>query len=246
MADTHRQGDLFALPRPARPAPAQSWRSRPRCAAGSNRCMPSRHRRQPTPPDACRLTCSRQTDPLANFDPLQLKPLPLSFWHWPQGPHRGAALYLVMDRPVDLKHPLLLYIGETMAADRRWKGDHDCKAYLAAYEEACSACGLHCSTSIRFWSDVPKATRPRRQLEQTLIQRWHPPFNKETRERWATPFQALRCSSIGAGIDFYEVSLLRPHLRPGAVRSALGIVEGDPRGWWPRWSSASAFSSPTG
>ena len=52
------------------------------------------------------------------------------------------------------------------------------------------ASGLHCSTSIRFWSDVPRATRARRQLEQTLIQRWQPPFNKETRERWATPFQA--------------------------------------------------------
>ena len=126
----------------------------------------------------------------AGVQPLSLKPLPLSFWRWPQSPHQGAALYWVMDRPAGLKHPILLYIGETMAADRRWKGDHDCKAYLAAYQEACVHCGLSCRTSIRFWGDVPRATKARRQLEQTLIRRWQPPFNKETRDRWATPFQA--------------------------------------------------------
>ena len=128
--------------------------------------------------------------PAADIQPLTLKPLPLSFWRWPQSPHQGAALYWVMDRPRGLEHPILLYIGETLAADRRWKGEHDCKAYLAAYQEACSCCGLTCSTSIRFWGDVPKATRARRQLEQILIRRWQPPFNKESRERWATPFQA--------------------------------------------------------
>ncbi|MAD68248.1 hypothetical protein SynBIOSU31_02750 [Synechococcus sp. BIOS-U3-1] len=130
------------------------------------------------------------SSPAANIQPLSLKPLPLSFWRWPQSPHQGAALYWVMDRPTNLDHPILLYIGETLAADRRWKGEHDCKAYLAAYQEACVDCGLTCKTSIRFWGDVPTATKARRQLEQTLIRRWQPPFNKETRERWATPFQA--------------------------------------------------------
>ena len=130
------------------------------------------------------------SDPAADIQPLSLKPLPLSFWRWPQSPHQGAALYWVMDRPICLRHPILLYIGETLAADRRWKGEHDCKAYLAAYQEACSCCGLTCSTSIRFWGDVPRATKARRQLEQILIRRWQPPFNKETRDRWATPFQA--------------------------------------------------------
>jgi hypothetical protein len=37
---------------------------------------------------------------------------------------------------------------------------------------------------------VPSGTRERRALEQALIRRWLPPFNKETRERWATPFTA--------------------------------------------------------
>ena len=114
----------------------------------------------------------------------------MSFWRWPEPSHRGAAIYLVMDRPVQLEQPLLLYVGETLAAERRWKGDHDCKAYLAAYGEALQRCDLSAQLSIRFSCDVPRATRARRALEQQLIQRWWPPFNKETRQRWATPFTA--------------------------------------------------------
>ena len=42
--------------------------------------------------------------------------------------------------------------------------------------------------NIRFWLDVPIKTKERRKLEQKLIQAWLPPFNKETRGIWATPF----------------------------------------------------------
>ncbi|MEB3254649.1 MAG: GIY-YIG nuclease family protein [Synechococcus sp.] len=129
-------------------------------------------------------------DPAAAIDPLALTPLPLSFWRWPDSPHSGAAIYLVLDRPPQLEQPLLLYVGETLAADRRWKGEHDCKAYLAAYGEALQRCGMPHQLSIRFCTDVPRTTRERRGLEQALIQRWLPPFNKETRQRWATPFTA--------------------------------------------------------
>lgn len=145
---------------------------------------------QQEPAEQQHLFASEQTDPLSDFQPLQLRPLPLSFWRWPNSPHRGSAIYLVMDRPQELEHPILLYVGETKAADRRWKGEHDCKAYLASYQEACMSTGLRCSTSIRFWADVPQETRPRRRLEQALIRLWQPPFNKETRERWSTPFHA--------------------------------------------------------
>ena len=123
-------------------------------------------------------------------NPLQLTPLALDFWRWPDPPHRGASLYFVLDRPADQPLPLLLYVGETGQADRRWKGDHDCKGYLAAYGESLRQAGLTPMLSIRFWCDVPTGTRQRRQLEQALIRRWLPPFNKETRERWATPFTA--------------------------------------------------------
>ena len=124
------------------------------------------------------------------IDPLTLTPLPLSFWRWADSPHRGAAIYFVLDRPPHLDHPLLLYVGETKAADRRWKGEHDCKAYLAAYGEALQRCQMAHQLSIRFCTDVPTDTRARRRLEQQLIQHWSPPFNKETRQRWATPFTA--------------------------------------------------------
>jgi len=123
-------------------------------------------------------------------NPLGLTPLALDFWRWPQPPHRGASLYFVCDRPDPLAWPLLLYVGETGRADRRWKGEHDCKGYLAAYGEALGRADLSPMLSIRFWCDVPTQPRSRRQLEQLLIRRWAPPFNKENRDRWATPFTA--------------------------------------------------------
>lgn len=138
-------------------------------------------------------TVAPPQDPLASagaLDPLSLQPQSLSFWRWPEAPHRGAAIYLVIDRPDAGADPLLLYVGETGRADRRWKGDHDCKRYLAAYGEALRRAAVPMALSIRFWCDVPTGTGPRRELEQALIRRWLPPFNKETRERWATPFTA--------------------------------------------------------
>ncbi len=124
------------------------------------------------------------------FDPLALQPQPLSFWRWPNPVLRGAALYVVLDRPAGLEHPLVLYIGETGRAEQRWKGEHDCKDYLAAYGEALQKANLTSRLSIGFWGDVPSQTRPRRTLETALIRRWLPAFNKETRGRWATPFTA--------------------------------------------------------
>ncbi len=130
------------------------------------------------------------SDPAATINPLQLRAQTLNFWRWPAAPQQGAALYFVLDTPPGRSAPLLLYVGETGKADQRWKGEHDCKQYLAAYSEAIARAGLHCQLSIRFWLDVPQAVRARRQLEQALIRRWQPPFNKETRQRWATPFTA--------------------------------------------------------
>ena len=194
MPASPRQGNLFEQPAPAgqdnKPAELalnrqqlQSWQERIHSFQSPLFQADGRSQEQGS-------LFSGHDDPASGIQPLSLKPLPLSFWQWPQSPHQGAALYWVMDRPAGLEHPILLYIGETLAADRRWKGEHDCKAYLSAYQEACVSCGLTCSTSIRFWGDVPRATRARRTLEQTLIRRWQPPFNKESRDRWATPFQA--------------------------------------------------------
>jgi hypothetical protein len=120
--------------------------------------------------------------------PWSLTPQSLEFWRWPRAPQQGAAIYFVIDRPPHLDGHLLLYVGETGRADQRWRGEHDCKTYLAAYTEAIHRAALASRLSIRFWCDVPAAVEPRRRLEQELIQRWRPPFNKETRDRWATPF----------------------------------------------------------
>lgn len=158
-----RQGQLFASPSGPGPAPS-----------------PGGEPNEPSAPE----------ERAARLDPLGLRAQSLSFWRWPHPPHQGAAIYLVMDRPGEPLPPLLLYVGETGRADLRWKGEHDCKGYLAAYGEALRRADLEARLSIRFWQDVPAAIRPRRAMEQALIRRWLPPFNKETRQRWATPFTA--------------------------------------------------------
>jgi hypothetical protein len=139
-------------------------------------------------------TAAEPADPPATPNPLQLRAQPLSFWRWPDPPQRGAALYFVLDSLPDESgegaQPLLLYVGETGRADRRWKGEHDCKQYLAAYSEALARVEMTSRLNIRFWLDAPGTARRRRALEQALIRRWLPPFNKETRQRWATPFTA--------------------------------------------------------
>ena len=125
---------------------------------------------------------------VTEFDPLLLTPLPLSFWWWPKAPHAGPAIYFVISTVNIEDKNILLYIGETVEADKRWKGNHDCKRYLSNYSENLQKAGIKYQLTIRFWVDVPKETKARQKIEQQLIQYWLPPFNKETRERWSTPF----------------------------------------------------------
>ncbi len=125
---------------------------------------------------------------IESFDPIELTPLRLNFWQWPTYSHEGPAIYLVMDKIKNLNSHIMLYIGETISAEKRWKGNHDCKQYIQVYSETCQSVGLTTQTSIRFWKDVPKSTKKRRALEQKLIRKWLPAFNKETRGYWNTPF----------------------------------------------------------
>jgi len=122
------------------------------------------------------------------FNPIQLTPLPLSFWKWPKTMHKGPAIYFVMDKIINSEENIILYIGETISAEKRWKGEHDCKNYLSNYSDTLQKANLTTKLNIRFWLDVPIKTKERRKLEQKLIQTWLPPFNKETRGIWATPF----------------------------------------------------------
>jgi len=122
------------------------------------------------------------------FNPIHLSPLPLSFWKWPKTIHKGPAVYFVMDKIIDSEETIILYIGETISAEKRWKGEHDCKNYLSSYSDILQKANVTTKLNIRFWLDVPIKTKERRKLEQNLIQTWLPPFNKETRGIWATPF----------------------------------------------------------
>ena len=120
------------------------------------------------------------------IDPFSLQPLSLNFWRTNQYIHNGPAMYFVIDSME--KSKIILYIGETNVANKRWKGEHDCKNYLMNYKEALAQNNLSSHQDIRFFLDVPKEVRLRRKLEQQLIYLWLPPFNKETRDRWATTF----------------------------------------------------------
>ena len=122
------------------------------------------------------------------YNPIHLTPLPLSFWKWPKTMHKGPAIYFVMDKVINSEENIILYIGETISAEKRWKGEHDCKNYLSSYSDTLQKANVTTKLNIRFWLDVPIKTKERRKLEQKLIQTWLPPFNKETRGIWATPF----------------------------------------------------------
>ena len=122
----------------------------------------------------------------ARIHPFSLQGLSLNFWRTNQSVHNGPAMYFVIDTIASSQ--IILYIGETNSANKRWKGEHDCKNYLSNYKEALTYNNLTNQLDIRFFLDVPKEAKLRRKLEQKLIYLWMPPFNKETRDRWSTTF----------------------------------------------------------
>ena len=101
------------------------------------------------------------------IDPFSLQPLSLNFWRTNQYIHNGPAMYFVIDSMESSK--IILYIGETNLANKRWKGEHDCKNYLINYKEALAHNNLSSHQDIRFFLDVPKEVKLRRKLEQQLI-----------------------------------------------------------------------------
>jgi hypothetical protein len=124
------------------------------------------------------------TDPTATIDPFTLPPRNAEFWR-EQCPDTGnAALYFVVDHEV----PILLYVGETVKANQRWKGTHDCKRYILNYVAAHRSHDLPVQVNIGFWPYAPQERQARQALEAALIQQWRSPFNKENWRRWATPF----------------------------------------------------------
>jgi len=120
------------------------------------------------------------------INPFLLTSFSINFWRANKSVDKGPAMYFVIDTIKNSK--IILYIGETNSADKRWKGDHDCKNYISNYKETMSSNNLESNLDIRFFLDVPKEVKLRRKLEKRLIYLWFPPFNKETRNRWTTTF----------------------------------------------------------
>jgi hypothetical protein len=116
------------------------------------------------------------------IDPFKLPLQNTEFWRWKASDAGVAALYFVMDGG------LLLYVGETIQSNQRWKGDHDCKRYILNYVSSHRQLGLPVSVNIGFWADAPVKTSDRQSLESALIYKWRSPFNKQNWSYWNTPF----------------------------------------------------------
>ncbi|MBD6620541.1 GIY-YIG nuclease family protein [Komarekiella sp. 'clone 1'] len=118
------------------------------------------------------------------IDPLLLRLMPMSFYRMPADSPGDACLYFVVDSAAGL----ILYVGETCRSNKRWKGIHACKDYIASYQDLHYRYGIQTAVNAGFWWDAPVERKPRQELELNLILKWRSPFNKENWERWGQPF----------------------------------------------------------
>ena len=127
--------------------------------------------------------------PSSHCDPEQIDPFKLhlqsmAFYRMPDN-YSQAALYFVIDSAAEI----LLYVGETCQSNKRWKNTHDCKEYIASYQELHYKYDMTTAINIGFWWDAPLQRKPRQALEQKMIWKWRSPFNKEMWELWGQPFK---------------------------------------------------------
>jgi hypothetical protein len=122
-----------------------------------------------------------------SFNPLELPRQNTQFWRWKAEDAGVSSIYFVFDYGTG-GSPLLLYTGETVKSNQRWKGEHGCKHYLLNYQQAHYHYSLPTEIGIAFWQDAPVQTKARQQLERDLILKWRSPFNKENWAFWGTPF----------------------------------------------------------
>jgi hypothetical protein len=120
---------------------------------------------------------------MGKLDPFCLPRQNIDFWRGQTIDSGNAALYFV----IDYELPVLLYVGETVKSNQRWKGEHDCKRYLLNYRQSHYQQQLTSTLGIAFWA-APEQTRSRQKLESALIYKWRSPFNKQNWQFWGTPF----------------------------------------------------------
>ncbi|MBG1263798.1 GIY-YIG nuclease family protein [Nostoc sp. BAE] len=118
------------------------------------------------------------------IDPLLLRLVPMSFHRMPADNPGDVSLYFIVDSAASL----VLYVGETCRSNKRWKGIHACKDYIASYQDLHYRYGIQTAVNSAFWWDAPVERKPRQELELSLILKWRSPFNKENWERWGQPF----------------------------------------------------------
>lgn len=118
------------------------------------------------------------------IEPLQLQLQSMAFYRMPADYPGEACLYFVVDSAAQL----ILYVGETLRSNKRWKQKHDCKDYIEAYQSLHYKYQLKTAVNIAFWWDTPQQREARQELELSLILKWRSPFNKENWERWGQPF----------------------------------------------------------
>jgi len=125
-----------------------------------------------------------EPSPAETIDPFTLPPQNAEFWRGQCQESGVPALYFV----VDYEANVLLYVGETIKSNQRWKGVHDCKRYILNYVEAHRVHQATATVNIGFWPHAAADRKARQTLESKLIYKWRSPFNKENWSFWSTPF----------------------------------------------------------
>ncbi|MCT7957321.1 hypothetical protein [Laspinema palackyanum] len=123
------------------------------------------------------------------IDPFSLQQHPTRFYDLAQmrlAENGEPCLYFLIDTCL----PLILYIGETVHSNKRWKAGHHCQEYLSKYIQLNRKHNLEVSPVLAFEWGVPTQTRLRQKMEFRLINKWSSPFNKENRAQWGHPFGA--------------------------------------------------------
>jgi hypothetical protein len=121
-----------------------------------------------------------------DFDPFSVTTHPDQFYDLPQYQNSESCLYFILD----VKLPLLLYVGETkLSPKQRWT-EHDCKNYIQQYLDLHRQYQLFTEIRSAFWWGIPKERKLRQRLEKELILKWRSPFNKESWIYWGQPFKS--------------------------------------------------------
>lgn len=92
----------------------------------------------------------------------------MAFYRIPVDYAGQACLYFIIDSAANL----ILYVGETLRSNKRWKQKHDCKDYIDSYQSLHYKYQLKTAVNIGFWWDTPQRREARQELELSLILKW--------------------------------------------------------------------------